>query len=209
MVIIGAKGHAIEILDILSDNNFSGSISFFDNSSKTFEIPSLNKFKIIRDTEALRTHFLHTKNFILGIGNSFARQKMATFCEELGGELTTIISRSAFISANNVILKSGLNIMHRVIIHGEVSIGEGSLINTGAQIHHESKIGNFCEICPGAIITGNVTIGNYTMVGSGAIILPGIFIGDNVKIGAGTVVIKNVESNSTVVGNPGKVKENL
>lgn len=36
-----------------------------------------------------------------------------------------------------------------------------------------------------------------------------IKIGDNVKIGANSVVLQNVETNSTVVGIPGKVSKKL
>lgn len=36
-----------------------------------------------------------------------------------------------------------------------------------------------------------------------------IEIGNNVKIGANTVVLKNVESNVTIVGMPGKVVKRI
>jgi len=43
------------------------------------------------------------------------------------------------------------------------------------------------------------------MVSAGAKILGSITIGDDSKIGAGSVVLKDVPSNSTVVGIPGRV----
>ena len=42
-------------------------------------------------------------------------------------------------------------------------------------------------------------------MGTGVKIIQGITIGENVMIGAGAVIIKDVESNCTVVGNPGRI----
>ena len=49
------------------------------------------------------------------------------------------------------------------------------------------------------------TIGNHVVIGAGAKVLGNITIGDNCKIGAGAVVTHNVPSNSTVIGNPGRI----
>jgi len=49
------------------------------------------------------------------------------------------------------------------------------------------------------------TIGSNVMIGAGAKVLGPITIGDNCRIGAGSVVLKNVPSNCTVVGVPGRV----
>ena len=49
-------------------------------------------------------------------------------------------------------------------------------------------------------------LGNNVIVGSGAKVLGPIKIGDNVKIGANAVILKNVESNVTVVGMPGRAR---
>lgn len=54
-----------------------------------------------------------------------------------------------------------------------------------------------------------VFIGNNCMIGVNAIILPGVVIGDHVVIGSGSVVTKDIESNSLVVGNPGKVVKKI
>lgn len=48
-------------------------------------------------------------------------------------------------------------------------------------------------------------LGNNIFIGAGAKIIGGITIGDNVKIGANAVVVKDVPSNVTVVGIPGRI----
>ena len=47
-------------------------------------------------------------------------------------------------------------------------------------------------------------IGNRVRIGSNATILP-VIIGDDVIIGAGSVVLQNIQSNSKIVGNPGRL----
>ena len=43
------------------------------------------------------------------------------------------------------------------------------------------------------------------MISAGAKVLGNITIGDNTKIGAGSVVLKDIPTNSTVVGVPGRI----
>ena len=52
-------------------------------------------------------------------------------------------------------------------------------------------------------------IKNKARIGANTTILPGVQIGRNSLIGAGCVVTKDVEPNSVVVGNPGKVVREL
>jgi acetyltransferase-like isoleucine patch superfamily enzyme len=42
-------------------------------------------------------------------------------------------------------------------------------------------------------------------IGANAVIKQGLVIGDDVIIGAGSVVLHNVENNSKLVGNPGRL----
>ena len=49
------------------------------------------------------------------------------------------------------------------------------------------------------------TLEENVVIGAGAKVLGGIRIGKNTRIGAGSVVVKNVSSNCTVVGIPGRI----
>lgn len=204
MVVIGAKGHATEILDILEHNRLSGDLFFFDNISK--DIPDLlfNKYRVVKKLDDLKNVLKSDNRFIIGIGNPAHRYKMKDLFENNGGKLTSLISDKAQIGANNIILEDGLNIMHYVFISSNVFIGEGSLINTRVNIHHNVSIGKYCEICPSANILGEVCIGDFSMIGAGATVLPKINIGNNVIIGAGAVVTKDVPSFKKVAGIPAK-----
>ena len=203
MIIIGAKGHAIELLDVLEKNNFEEEIFFYDDITDNLPDKLYNKYPIFRSAEEMSR--LNTRHFALGIGIPMARKKLSNKFKLLGWELISVISKDSIIGNYNVLLEPGLNIMHNVFISNDVRIGEGTLINNGANIHHNVEIGNYCEISPKVYITGNVTIGDFTTIGTGAIIIPKVNIGKNCIIGAGSVVNKDIPDNSIAVGTPAKV----
>ncbi len=99
-------------------------------------------------------------------------------------------------------------------IHPGAKIGKRLFIDhgMGIVIGETATIGNDCTIYHNATLGGtgkdknkrHPDIGNNVMVGSGAKVLGPIKIGNNVKIGANAVVLENIESNTTVVGVPGK-----
>lgn len=100
-------------------------------------------------------------------------------------------------------------------IHPGAQIGKGLFIDHGhgVIIGETSIVGDNCTLYQGVTLGGNgkekgkrhPTIGNNVMISAGAKVLGSFSIGDNVKIGAGSVVIRQVPSNSTVVGVPGRV----
>lgn len=202
MLIIGAGGHATEIIDELYNGSIERHIFFFDEQSgnKVF----LNHFTVLKNKTEVISHCGDDFQFVLGIGNPLNRKKLANrFCK-IGGVLTSVISPRAFIGHFNVYLAHGVDVMTNANISSNVSIGKGTLINRNASVHHDCTIGEFCEIAPNAVILGNVKIGELTMIGAGAIVLPGVKIGSNCIIAAGAVVTKDVPDFFTVKGIPAK-----
>lgn len=205
MLIIGAQGHAKEILDVLEKNSFSGELFFYDDISKDVNERLYDKYPIIKSTNELNKLKIKNKLFALGVGNPHVRSKMTNKFKTLDWELSSIISNNIIKGNYNIILGAGLNVMHNVFISNDVTIGDGTLVNNAAMIHHDVFIGKFCEISPRVCLTGNVSIGDYTFIGAGAIIIPKIKIGKNCIIGAGSVVNKDIPDNSIAVGVPAKV----
>ncbi len=88
------------------------------------------------------------------------------------------------------------------IDHGiGVVIGETAIIGDDVLLYQGSTLGGT------GIVQGkrHPTVGNNVVIGAGAKVLGNITIGDNSYIGANAVVVKNVPSNSTVVGVPGRI----
>lgn len=100
-------------------------------------------------------------------------------------------------------------------IHPGAKIGKGLFIDhgMGVVIGETAVLGDNVTLFQGVTLGGtgkekgkrHPTLGNNVVVGAGAKILGNIKIGDNVAIGSNAVVIKDVPSNSTVVGVPGRI----
>lgn len=205
MVIIGAKGFAKQILQVLHHNGKTTNVAFFDNVNEDTPAFLYSVFPVLRSFDELKQYFFsNASDFILGIGGSKTRAALYEVVSLLGGEVQTLISKYSFVGPYGVFIGEGSCIMTSSIIECDVTVGKGSLINNGAILSHDSTIGSFCEISPGAKILGRARINDFTEVGTNAVILPDRIVGKNCKIGAGAVVTKNVPDNSTIVGIPAR-----
>lgn len=201
ILVIGAGGHALEILDLIK--NSYEEISFFDNLNKGSNLIH-GGYRVLNSFEQVRNYFeCENRNFALGFGGTNRIDLQKKFIL-LGGLPNSIIAKSSFISESNTLLGKGLNIMHNVQISANVKVGDGTLINSFCSIHHDVVIGESCEIAPHSAILGKVIIGDNTLIGANTTILPGCKIGTNVIVGAGAVVTKDIPDNQKVVGVPAK-----
>ena len=104
-------------------------------------------------------------------------------------------------------------------IHPGATIGKRLFIDhgTGVVIGETAIVGNDVTLFHGVTLGGtgkekikrHPTIGNNVMIGCGSKVLGNIVIGNNVKIGANAVILKDVPSNVTIVGVPGKIVKTL
>ena len=66
MLVIGSKGHAIEILQIFEQKNKTEKLRFFDNVSSDIPEKLFNKFSILKNFEEAQTIFNSDNKFVLG-----------------------------------------------------------------------------------------------------------------------------------------------
>lgn len=114
------------------------------------------------------------------------------------------------------LIMTGMKVITGIEINPNAKIGKSFFIDhgVGTVIGETAIIGDNCTLFHNVTLGGtgkhqgkrHPTLGHNVLVGVGATLLGPITIGDNVKIGADTfVIMKNIPSNCTVVGSPGKI----
>lgn len=210
MLIVGAKGFAKEILEVMHQLNQLDGLVFYDDLNDNMPEKLFGQFLVLKTIQEASNYFKTIDNqFTLGIGNPVLRKKLYDKFTALGGKFTSTISPLATIGRYGNYIESGCNIMTGSVITSDIKIKTGTLINLNCTIGHDSFVGEFVELSPGVHISGNCIIGDYSIFGSNATILPKLTIGKNVIIGAGAIVTKDLPDNCVAVGVPARIIKEL
>lgn len=204
-IVLGAGGHAKVALDILALNQrkvYGLTDAGFQEGSTCAGYPVLG-------TDVILTELFQQKiqNAVMGIGhvgNTTIRNNVYDYAKKIGYTFPNVIHPRA-IAAQTVQMGEGNLLAAECVLNSEAMIGNLCIINTGAVVEHECVIGNGVHIAPHATVLGTAKIGNNSFVGAGSVILQGVHVGHNCIIGAGSVVLRDVDDNSVIVGNPGRL----
>ena len=207
VAIIGAGGHAREVLDILlacqTDGHEVEPLGFIDknpgNHCHTLDgLPVLGDFRWFESVD-------HSEvEVICAVGTPQVCRKLAQRAQALGLRFASAISPRACISSHARI-GQGVMIFPNVVVNTGANIGDHTILNLAATISHDTVVGDFCNVNPGVHLAGNVTVGEGCYIGMGANVIQGVTIGPWSIIGAGAVVVQDVPANATAVGVPAKV----
>jgi sugar O-acyltransferase (sialic acid O-acetyltransferase NeuD family) len=210
MLIIGAKGLAKELLEVIYQNVTVNNIAFYDDVNEEIGDSLYKTFPIIKNEGEVEAYFNSQGNsFVLGLGNPILRNKLFEKFTKLGGVLNSAICKNSRLGSFDVQIGVGTIILSGVNISNSVKIGKGSIVYYNANITHDCVIGDFVEISPSVNLLGNVNVGSFTQIGANSTILPKLTIGKNVIIGAGSVVTKNIPDNTMVLGIPAKIVKHI
>ena len=196
IVIIGYSGHSYGCIEVAINQGFS-IIGYHDIMEKVINPYNL---KYLGNEDTIDSN---NKPFI-AIGDNSTRRKIYKKFKLNSLNLDTILVHPSAIISKSSLIEKQTFISAGAIINPKVIIGLGCIINTGAVIEHDCSVGNFSHIAPGAVLAGNVSIGSECLIGANSVIKQGVKVGDNVIIGAGAVVLRDINSNTTIVGNPAR-----
>ena len=210
-IIWGATGQAKVAYEILSEEGVRVIHLFDNNSTVVSPIPGI-PVSYGRDGISSFVDSLKRDNFLpeeidcvsaIGGSRGAAREITTHLMECFGFKSRSLIHQKAVISSlanigNSVQLLAGS------VVGPYASIGDFSIINSGANVDHDCIIGKGCHLAPRAALAGEITVQDHVFIGTNATVLPRICIGSGAVIGAGAVVTKDVAPGVTVVGNPAR-----
>lgn len=194
--LIGYSGHSYVCIETALLSGFEV-VGYFDVEEKLMNPYNINYLGSENNLTKSDT------NLFIAIGNNSLRHQVFEKLS-LNNYFSTLIHPSSFISSTTSI-SSNVLISAGAIVNAHAKIGHGCIVNTSSIIEHECVIDDFVHIAPGAVLAGNVKVGKRSFIGANATIKQGLTIGEDVIVGAGAVIINDIPSNSTVVGNPGRI----
>ncbi|MGV3616336.1 MAG: acetyltransferase [Fimbriimonas sp.] len=141
--------------------------------------------------------------FLIAIGNSPVRMKLAAQLTAKGWKFATLIHPTAIVGSRCEVGEGSVVCPHCVVTT-DARLGRHVILNLHSTVGHDATVGDGCTISCHCDITGFVQLGEGVLMGTGASVTPGVKVGKYAVIGAGSVAIRNVQALATVVGVPAK-----
>jgi len=209
IAILGAGGHAREVLDIFMARNAVSPeydiLGFIDENPDHWDMV-LNGYPVLGGFDWFGAQDKSKLQVICGVGNPVVRHKLVQKAVALGLHFCNIIHPTALLTPF-VELGEGVVITAGCILTNRIRAGNHVHVNLGCTISHDCVIEDFCTLAPGVHIAGNVHIKAGYDIGTGAVVIQGITIGEWAIVGAGAVVTKDIPPHTTSVGVPARVIE--
>lgn len=146
--------------------------------------------------------------FNVGVANGGLRRKLAERALAAGAQPLSLIAPTAQVFEPGVI-GEGAILCPNSVVTVNVRVGRFFHLNLFSYVEHDCVVGDFVTFAPGVNCNGNVLIEDGAFLGSGAVIRQGrptkpLVIGTDATVGMGAIVTRDVEPNTTVVGNPAR-----
>ena len=200
--IFGAGGFGREVLPLMRGG--ADEVVFVDDAPQACMI---NGARVLNWDEFCAAD-ASSKQAVLAVGNSVARQAMAFRCAAEGIGFAHAQAANALI-LDEVQIGEGEIICPFAAITSNVQIGRHFHANIYSYVAHDCVIGDFVTFAPQVCCNGNVHIHDHAYIGTGAVLKQGtaerpLVIGRGAVVGMGAIVTKNVAPGETVVGNPAR-----
>ena len=200
VILIGAGGHARACIDVIEQH---GKYQIAGLVGKQAEVNALHLDYPVIATDAalpqLANEHEHAFITVGQISSPNTRIRLYQQAVDLGFSLPTIIAPTAYVS-NHASLGEGTIVMSGAIVNAGARVGNNCIINTRALVEHDAVVEDHCHISTGAILNGSAQVGVGSFVGSACIVRDGISLGKNCVIGMGLCVRHDQADNTQFTG---------
>jgi hypothetical protein len=193
IVIAGAGGFGLEVLDYLEQEIYATNISiagFIDDNP--LSVKSLNidysYLGTISDFKPRGTEQI----VIVAIGSAKARQLVLHKLWKNSVKTPTYVHSTALVSPTAQ-LGNAIIICPFSIINRNAIVKDGVVINVHCSVGHGTSIGNYSILSPYVALNGDSSIGNDCFLGTRTTIYPQIKIGDGCIVDSHTGVRNHAE----------------
>jgi sugar O-acyltransferase (sialic acid O-acetyltransferase NeuD family) len=202
--LIGAGGFAREVLDVIEalagrGEDLAVAAIYADGASDTLELGA--RGYALNGPLAAVPKPGPDDRFIIGFGNTAARERVATVLQSQGWSTTCLVHPDATI-ASMVTVGDGSIVCAGARLSTNVTLGRHVQVNPNSTVGHDAVLGDFVSVNPLVSVGGRVRVERAALIGTGANIVERLTIGEHAVVGAGAVVIRDVAPHSTVVGVP-------
>jgi len=205
VVIVGAGGHAREVLEILWARRAAGDalepIGFLDDARAASG--PLNGLPVLGGLEWLEGANAEGVRAVCAVGTPAVCERLAGRVRALGVRVASAVSPDSWI-ASTASLGEGVLVFPGVVVNANADVGDHVTLNVASSVSHDARVGRFTILGPGARIAGNAELGDRCFVGMGASVIHGVRVGEGSVIGAGAAVIDDVPAGMTAVGVPAR-----
>lgn len=207
IVIIGAGGHARDVLDVFEACNAREPrwevLGFVVEPAWFQPGVRVNGYPLLGDLDWLSSRARDVE-LVCAVGDSALRRRLVSEAGARGGRFCSVVHPSVVLTPR-VTISEGCVVLAGVVLSSTVRLGRHVHVNVGSTLSHDVAVGDFGTIAPGVRLSGNVEVGEGASVGAGATVIEKLSIGRWSIVGAGATVVRDVPSDVTVVGCPARV----
>jgi sugar O-acyltransferase (sialic acid O-acetyltransferase NeuD family) len=208
LVVLGAAGNSLEILDAVLDAYDSGDASrftpvgFLDDNAETWG-QEINGYPVL-GALSLAGQFDPDTLFVNGIASTKTYKRKPEIIGSLGmpeDRFATIVHPSAVVSRFATV-GAGSVILQNAVVGSGVRLGRHVHVLPLTVVSHDAQVDDFATIAGCVSVSGHVRLGRACYVGTAASIRGGVTVGEGAMVGMGAVVLNDVPVETVVAGVP-------
>lgn len=139
--------------------------------------------------------------FICAVGDSLLRKRLVEKMLIKGAKFVSLIHNTAILHGN-VKIGQGTIILQYTTIHDHACIGEFSIIGPHSGMGHDAAIGDFVSVMGSVSLCGYVQVEDEAFLADGVTLLPHVHVGRGAYVGARSLVLRRVKEGTKVFGVP-------